>query len=519
MKKFIALICLLWNVLLFGQVQNILINNTQGPNEPSIAIDPSNTDILIAGSNLDLYYYSNDGGYTWTTNNLTSGEYGVWGDPCLMIDTAGHFYFFHLSNPPMGNWIDRIVCQKSTDDGMTWNEGTYMGLDGTKAQDKEWAAIDRTNNTIYVTWTQFDEYGTTNPTDSSCILFSRSTDGGLSWSTALRINKISGNCVDSDSTTEGAVPCVGPDGEIYVAWSGPQGIRFDRSEDEGNSWLTEDVFIDGQPGGWDYNVPGIMRCNGLPVTVCDISGGAYDGTIYVNWTDQRYGTEDTDVWISKSTDGGDTWSSAQRVNDDPPGKHQFFTWATVDQVTGFLYVVFYDRRNDSLGVNATEVFLAVSQDGGATFVNHLISETPFIPNAGVFFGDYTNITAHNNVVRPIWVRMDASQRSIMTAIINDPDLSTAEFQNVIPVSIEQNYPNPFTDQTWLAFKVERPAYVTVKVVDIVGREISRMYDNELLQPGRYVQQFDVKAHHVTSGVYFFKVTTGNKSVSKKMVVQ
>lgn len=518
--KFVSILACMSCFLFAGaQVQNILINNQYGPNEPAIFMDPKNTNRLVAGSNLNLFYYSEDGGYTWTTRVLESAEYGVWGDPCVIIDTAGHIYFFHLSNPAVGNWIDRIVCQKSTDSGLNWNTVTYMGLDGTKAQDKEWAVVDRSNNNIYVTWTQFDQYGSSNPNDSSIIRFSRSTDGGMSWSEAVRISKFAGDCVDKDETVEGAVPTVGPNGEIYVAWSGPMGIRFNRSTDEGDTWLPEEIFVSDQPGGWDYNVPGIMRCNGLPVTVCDISGGPHHGTIYINWTDQRIGTDDTDVWLSKSTDGGNTWSPPVRVNDDPPGKHQFFTWMTVDQLTGYLYFVYYDRRNDSLNVNATEVFLAVSKDGGNTFVNHLISESPFIPNAGIFFGDYNNIAAHNNVIRPVWVRMHNNERSIMTAIINDPDLSVHNFSDQIPVLIEQNYPNPFSDQTWLAFKVERPAYVTVKVIDMFGREISTIYNNELLQPGRYIQQFDVQTNRVSPGVYFFKVTTGNQSVSRKMVVQ
>jgi hypothetical protein len=518
MKNIAFIIFFIFASLLQAQVLNVMINDQFGPNEPSIFMDPDNTNRLVAGSNLDLFYYSDDGGYTWTTQKLAS-SHGVWGDPCVIIDTAGHIYFFHLSNPPAGNWIDRIVCQKSEDNGMTWTDGTFMGLEGTKAQDKEWAVVDRTNNNIYVTWTQFDDYGSSNPADSSIIRFSKSTDGGLTWSPAVRINKYAGDCVDKDETVEGAVPTVGPNGEIYVSWTGPQGIRFNRSLDEGDIWLEEEILVSDQPGGWDLQIPGIMRCNGLPVTACDISGGLYNGHIYVNWTDQRNGTADTDVWIVKSVDGGDTWSAPLRVNDDPSGKHQFFSWMTIDQVTGFLWIVYYDRRNDTLNMNATEVFVAVSKDGGLTFENHLISESPFIPTQTIFFGDYTNIAAHNNVVRPVWLRMHNNQRMIMTAIINDPELSTDGFLSVIPFSVEQNYPNPFNDYTWIAFRVERPAYVTVMVVDIYGREVVRLYDNEFLLAGRYIQQFDARLHQLSSGVYFYKITTGRNSISGKMIVQ
>ena len=179
--------------------QNVMISNQNSPNEPAIIMNPLDTNILVAGANLNNYYTSSDGGLTWNTNTLTS-SYGVWGDPVIDVDPDGNFYFFHLSNPASGNWIDRIVCQKSTDNGTTWNDGSFAGLNGTKAQDKQWSIIDRSNGHIYLTWTQFDDYGSSNPIDKSMILFSKSMDGGASWSPAIKINEVDGNCIDEDDT-------------------------------------------------------------------------------------------------------------------------------------------------------------------------------------------------------------------------------------------------------------------------------------------------------------------------------
>jgi hypothetical protein len=230
--------------------QNVLINNSDSPCEPAIMMDYNRPNVMIAGSNLYHYYTSSDTGKTWVADTLTS-SFGVWGDPVIDVDTAGNFYFFHLSNPPTGNWIDRIVCQKSSDDGMTWTNGTFMGLNGTKAQDKQWSAIDRTNGNIYLTWTQFDDYGSSYPLDSSLIMFSKSTDGGQTWSPAKRISNEAGDCVDSDNTVEGATPTIGPNGELYVAWAGPSGLVFNRSLDEGATWLNSEIPIDSMPGGWN----------------------------------------------------------------------------------------------------------------------------------------------------------------------------------------------------------------------------------------------------------------------------
>src|SRR5205085_7437438 len=96
------------------------------------------------------------------------------------------------------------------------------------------------------------------------------------------------------------------------------------------------------------------------------------------------GPGDHDVKIIKSTNGGTTWSLPIRVNDDPAGKEQFFSWMAIDQVTGYLYVVFYDRRNYTN--TQTDVYLAHSTDGGVSWINERISQSPFNPTSGPFFG-------------------------------------------------------------------------------------------------------------------------------------
>lgn len=500
-----------------AQHTNVMISNQNSPEEVSICIDPLNTNRLVAGANIDSYYYSTNTGSTWVLGTLAS-PYGVWGDPAIACDRYGNFYFFHLSNPPSGGtWIDRIVCQKSTNNGVNWNSGTFMGLNGSKAQDKHWPAIDRRNNNIYVTWTEFDDYGSTNTSDSSRILFSKSTDDGQSWSATKKLNKISGDCIDDDNTVEGAVPAIGPNGEVYVAWVGPAGLVFDKSTNEGNTWLLNDIFVSDAPGGWAFDIPGISRCNGLPIIACDTSNGPNRGTIYINWSDQRNGTTDTDVWLKKSTDGGQTWGTLKRVNDDPAGKQQFFTWMTIDQVTGYIYFVFYDRRNYSN--SNTDVYMAISKDGGNSFKNFKISQSPFLPNSSVFFGDYTNITAHNGIVRPIWARLDNTALSIWTALVDTSQIFTT-INEISPnyATLDQNYPNPFTQETYFAYKLHQTCNVSLKVYDMFGREIATLVDNETKPVGKYIVPFNSKQYNLTSGIYYFSLILPDKIIKKKMIV-
>lgn len=416
---FISLAFILIAGNIFGQYKNIKINSIENkPNEVSIAINPNHPNNIIAGANLNNYYYSFDRGVTWVNKTISSDDYGVWGDPVLIFDANGRAYFFHLSRPPDGSWIDRIVCQWSTDGGMSYDRnGSYMGLNPPKKQDKPWACADqsksRWRNNVYVTWTQFDGYNSKNPQDSSNIMFSLSSDAGLTWSTALRINEIAGDCSDSSNTTEGAVPCVGPNGEIYVTWSAHDRLYFDRSLDGGTTWLERDIVSAVQPGGWAIDIAGIYRCNGMPVTDCDRSNGPYRGTIYVNFSDRRNGADDVDIFLIKSVDGGNSWSDAMRINDDPPGnrKQQFMSWMHVDPVSGAVNIIFYDRR-DHAGFE-TDVYLARSTDGGNTFENIKISESPFTPEKSVFFGDYIGVNALDDFTACSWQRLDGQKLSIL----------------------------------------------------------------------------------------------------------
>lgn len=508
-------VCVLFSVS-HAQHTNILISEgSPSLSEPSIFINPNNPDEMVGGAVLQKYYTSEDGGFSWNVGDLIS-SHGVWGDPCLVIDTAGDYYYFHLSNPDNGSWIDRIVCQKSTDKGISWSDGTYMGLNGTKAQDKQWAVVDYTNNNIYVSWTQFDVYGSDEPDYHSNIHFSKSSDAGETWSNAIRINEISGDCIDEGNTVEGAVPAVGPNGEVYVSWAGPEGLVFDKSTDEGETWLDEDIFVSDIPGpGWAFEIPGISRCNGLPITCCNLSETEYNGDIYINWSDQRNGSDDTDIWFIKSTDGGQTWGDRKRVNDDGAGNQQFFTWMAVDQITGYIWFTFYDRRN--YNDNNTDLYMAVSKDGGETFTNFKVSDSPFLPYSSTFFGDYTNVSAHDGVVRPIWMRLEGAHPKIMTAII-DETVIVDEIVEDIPFSLQQNSPNPFDESTYISFKVRTSETVSLIVYDMYSRPVAILVDNEQFQAGKYTYHLSSSDYNLANGVYYFSLTSGNKRIQKKMLL-
>ena len=460
MKTTFTILACLVSYSLFGQYPNVRVShpNSTSPEEVTIAINPINPEQIAAGANIKFMYYSNNGGLSWTEKTLSS-SLGVWGDPCVIYDGLGNLYFAHLSNPINGYWIDRIVVQKSTDNGLTWSDGAGIGYQYPKNQDKEWMAVDLSDspykNNLYISWTEFDNYGSANQADSSRILFARSTDQGVTWSQPVRVSDVGGNCIDEDNTVEGAVPAVGPNGEVYVSWAGPLGLLFDKSTDGGITF-GEDIFVSDMPGGWDFSVPGIYRCNGLPVTACDTSFASTRGNIYVMWGDQRNGSDNSDVWLIKSTDGGNTWGERKKVNSDNTTRHQFFPWVSIDQTTGCLYFIFYDRRSTTGSV--TDVYVARSTDGGETFENFKVSQSSFTPNSGVFFGDYANIAAFDRKIYPIWMRMDGTALSIWSSIIQDTANVPVELSSFIVEAISGEvvlHWETATEMNNLGFEIER----------------------------------------------------------------
>lgn len=484
-KLLIILLITLSNEIL-AQHESVLLIEGSGACEPSIKMDPNNTNRMVVGAVLNHVLASRDGGRTWIKNKLTS-PLGVWGDPVIEVDTTGVFYYFHLSNPEDGDWIDRIVCQRSDDGGRTWNEGTFTGLNGTKEQDKHWSVVDPKTNTIHLAWTEFDDYGNESDTCMSRIQYSRSTDQGESWSKAQTISTIPGDCKDDDETVEGSVPAIGANGEVYACWAGPSGLTFSRSLDGGDSWSSEKL-IDPMPGGWTYSIPGLYRANGLPITKVDLSDGAHHGTIYVNWSDQRKGIDDTDVWLSRSEDEGMTWSEPVRINQDQGESHQFFTWMDVDQATGNLYFVYYDRRNASEHNHlSTQVYMAISVDGGGTFHDFPLekgAKASFIPKKSVFFGDYNNLTVHDGVIRPIWTRLDEGELSVWTSIVDSERLA----ERLIHVRPEFNLDDADRVSLVLSRNGKKAGVIVEKELKAGSHVFSHIWDATEASKGCYVLQ-------------------------------
>ncbi|MFM7770948.1 MAG: sialidase family protein, partial [Bacteroidota bacterium] len=264
------------------------------PCEPSIAIDPTNPKKMVAGSILNSVYKSSDGGETWD-HEIIKSSHGVYGDPTIVASPTGEFYYLHLGDPENKGWsssrlLESIVIQQLKTNKFScskncWTDGIAIGTNAPKDQDKQWATTSKDGSEIFVTWTEFDNYESTEPNDHSRILFSKGKRGGTSFSKPIVISDVLGGCLDDDNTAEGAVPAAGLNNEVYVAWAHQENIYFNKSLDGGNTWMPKSKVAMVIPGGWNHDVPGVYRANGMPILLSDLSNSPNRGTLYLCWSD------------------------------------------------------------------------------------------------------------------------------------------------------------------------------------------------------------------------------------------
>ena len=425
MKSLFSVLTLLLHFSVCAQYPVVTIDQeTTGPNEPSIYINPLNVAQIVAGSNIKNHYVSADTGKTWQIKSLQS-SYGVYGDPVIYADDYGNFYYCHLAatkTKKFPNWIDRIIVQKSNDGGLNFSDGCDVGFNNDKVQDKHWLVKDEHSvlhsNNLYLSWTEFDKYESSNINDRSRIRFARSVNGAESFEPAITISDTSGDCLDDDNTLEGATPAIGKNGEVCIAWSGFGNIYFDKSLDGGLTWGT-DRIIAKQDGGWALSFDQIYRSNGLPFLVADHSRSKFKNRLYLLWGEclPLIGGE---IKLKYSDNGGDTWSDEIAVNSHSAGD-QFMPHIAIDQSDGTVYIVFYDRSRYASNI-LMDVCVAYSKDGGQTFITKKINSSPIIPpGPSVFFGDYNGISAHSGIIRPICTGTDETLKgklNIQTALLN-----------------------------------------------------------------------------------------------------
>ncbi len=384
-------------------------------NEASIAINAANPQQIVAGYQTNAsIVYSRDGGAHWTiAEGVSPRDYRVSGDPSVVFDSRGQAIICYIAFDRLGTtgyWghnatRNGIFIRRSADGGATWESNAIaVAAHETEAgipfEDKPYIVADNTHSrhrgNLYVGWTQFT-------LTKSTMLFSRSADGGATWSAPIRISSRDGLPRDDNGSVEGFTGAVADDGTLYAVWSDASTIVFTASRDGGRTFTRSRDIVKVAPPY--FQVADVSRANGFPQigwSGCHGERGCVQryGVLYVTWSDYRNG--DVDVFAINSRDGGRTWTRPVRVNSDTihNGADQFFQWLAVDPASGAANVIFYDRRGDPRNQKAT-VVLARSTDGGRTFANYAWTQQPFRARED-FLGDYTGVAALNGRVYGAW---------------------------------------------------------------------------------------------------------------------
>lgn len=103
----------------------------------------------------------------------------------------------------------------------------------------------------------------------------------------------------------------------------------------------------------------------------------------------------------------------------------------------------------------------------------------------------------------------------LSSLVKDSTIISSSNQLPLDYYLDQNYPNPFNPQTNIQFAIPQSGFVTLKVYDILGREVTTLV-NEFKNKGRYTITFD--ASNLTSGVYFLSITASDFNQTKKMIL-
>lgn len=372
--------------------------------EPHVMVDPSNPNVLVGawqqdrwndgGSRGIVTARSTTGGASWTINSNTKssvctggtaangGNYERASDPWVAISPNGTAYLMTLSvdtNPGgFGTSPNAMLVMRSTNNGATWGNPTTLIRDESPnvLNDKNSMTADPNNSSFaYAVWDRLasptsgntNQQAFENSIDfSGDVYFSRTTNGGNSWEPARKIYK-AGQVAQTIGNLIVVLPTSGGfNGELVDVFTQIRAFKNSgdtrgtfisaiRSTDHGATWTKQEVTISDFQRGIvrDPDDNAAHRTGDInPEAAVDPN----TGTIYVVWQDRRFGPASS-IALSRSTDGGLTWSAPIKVNATPTnvslGNQQAFTPMVAVNNSGVVSVSYYDFRNNTADGGAT----------------------------------------------------------------------------------------------------------------------------------------------------------------------
>lgn len=409
-------------------------SQTSRRSESDIRIDFWNPNRVLAASNniggngQQGQYWSSNGGSTWSQTYLplATGD-AFHSDPTVEWTSDGTAWTTALGINSSGTQL-RLRAYRSTNGGSSWTlDATPSGSQ--TSVDKQMTWVDRSatspyKDQIYACWH-----------NGLPQFVNRRTSSG--WQTAFQISgsETTGTAIGCDVKTNSS-------GDVFVFWpaTGNRRILAAKSTNGGASYGTP-VIVRTAYASFDIAIPAFANRQALIY----VSGGAYrtasKNLVYATWTDlsgttgctapsNEPGTNTssackTRIWFSRSTNGGSTWSTAVKVNDQSSLNDQFNQWMTVDEATGALAIVYYDTVGDP-GRKKTDLWYQSSFDDGLTWTvplkvtTSMTDETVSGADLGNQYGDYNGLSGVGGVFLPSWTdRRGGGTEEIWTAAISD----------------------------------------------------------------------------------------------------
>jgi hypothetical protein len=177
------------------------------------------------------------------------------------------------------------------------------------------------------------------------------------------------------------------------------------------------------------------------------------------------------------------------------------------------FEVWWSGVDKGSGIRDYTIF--VSENGGP-YTAYLRNTTDTL---GTFTGEFGKTYAFYSVARDQTGNMENTPMVADAATVMPTAVEESTGGGPAVFELSQNYPNPFNPSTTIRFDVPQPAHVTIKIYDILGREV-RTLVNRKFEAGRYVEMWDGRDRHqfpVASGIYMLRMQA-DKFVSVKKLV-